>query len=681
MTHPTMTGSRILIVENEGIVALNIRTRLESLQYNVVAIATSSETALFQVEETRPDLVLMDIKLKGQVDGVETARQIQQQFDIPVIYLTAYADDETLHRAKLTEPYGYILKPFETLELCTAIELALHKHRVDQQIRERERWLEITLRSIGDAVITVDQMGRITFLNPAAENLTGWTMQEALGQDLEQVFRTIDDRTRRPQKNPAFQALRHGMTVDIGNHALLINRNQEETPIGDSAAPIKNDQGEVMGAVLVFRNISDLKRSELTLQRLNEELETRVHQRTEELRRANEQLQAEIAEHAKTEVALRESETRYRAIVEDQTELICRFLPDGNLTFVNDAYCRYFNKQREELLGQSFTPLIPRSDQQIPVQHFARLTRDNPVVIYEHRVILPDGHIRWQQWTDRAIFDETETLVEYQAVGRDITDRKQAEIELREALEKAQELNELKSRFITTTSHEFRTPLTIILTSSELLERTGNLWSDEKKQRYFQRIRDTIRNLTAILDDVLLINRAEAGRLEFNPQPTNVATICRDLVDEYQTSTGFSPPIQLTLSGELTNLFLDERLLRHILTNLISNAVKYSPGGGEIRVEALLNASNQSSSPTSLNILTLRVCDRGIGIPPEDLPRLFESFHRAGNVGSIPGTGLGLAIVQQCVNLYDGQVNVESQIGEGTIVTVTIPVPPSPNLS
>jgi PAS domain S-box len=175
--------TKILIVEDEGLVAKNIQSRLKRLGYAIVALASSGEEAIRKAEETHPDLVLMDIILEGDMDGVEAAKQIYSRFNIPVVYLTAYADDDTLRRAKITQPFGYILKPFEAKELHSVIEIALHKHKTVRKLEESERWLATTLKSIGDtvAVIVADTNGLITFMNPVAETLTGWKQKNALG--------------------------------------------------------------------------------------------------------------------------------------------------------------------------------------------------------------------------------------------------------------------------------------------------------------------------------------------------------------------------------------------------------------------------------------------------------------------------------------------------------------------
>ena len=238
------------------------------------------------------------------------------------------------------------------------------------------------------------------------------------------------------------------------------------------------------------------------------------------------------------------------------------------------------------------------------------------------------------------------------------------EAELRNALVKEQELSELKSRFISMTSHEFRTPLTIILSSTELLELYGHRFSEEKRHNHFQRIKNSVHHLNQLLSDVLLIGKAEVGRIKFNPCSIDLVVFCRNLVEEMQPIVTSQHTLNFMTPGNCFDAYLDEKLLRHIITNLLSNAIKFSPQAGIIQFDLVCN---QESA-------IFRIQDSGIGIPPEDQEYLFDSFHRASNVGSIPGTGLGLAIVQKCVELHNGTIVLESVVGVGTTCTVTLPL-------
>jgi PAS domain S-box-containing protein len=257
-----MANANILVVEDEGIVAMDIQNRLKNLGYDIPAIVFSGKEAIKKAEETRPDLVLMDIRLKGDVDGIEAAEQIRARFDIPVVYLTALTDEDTLQRAKVTEPYGYIMKPFEERELHSTIETALYKHEMESKLKESERWLATTLRSIGDAVMATDKKGLITLMNPVAEALTGWKQEETLGKDLTEVFNIINEQTRTLTESPVTRVIREGVVVGLANHSMLIAKDGREIPIDDSAAPIRDGKGNITGVVLVFRDISERKRAE-----------------------------------------------------------------------------------------------------------------------------------------------------------------------------------------------------------------------------------------------------------------------------------------------------------------------------------------------------------------------------------------------------------------------------------
>jgi PAS domain S-box-containing protein len=252
----------ILVVEDEKIIAKGIEKRLRGLGYAASWSASTGEEAIKKASELRPDLVLMDIHLGSGMDGVEAAGVIRRQLNLPVVYLTAHSDDATLQRAKLTEPFGYCLKPYEDKELQLAIEIGLYKHQMESRLRENEQWLAATLGSIGDGVIATNEAGRVRFMNWLAEQLTGWTQAEALGKEVVEVFQIVEEKTHEPVQNPALEALAKGVSVTLAENTLLITKAGTEYPIDDSAAPIRDVNGKVTGAVLVFRDITERRRLE-----------------------------------------------------------------------------------------------------------------------------------------------------------------------------------------------------------------------------------------------------------------------------------------------------------------------------------------------------------------------------------------------------------------------------------
>ncbi len=239
-----------------------------------------------------------------------------------------------------------------------------------------------------------------------------------------------------------------------------------------------------------------------------------------------------------------------------------------------------------------------------------------------------------------------------------------AQTELQRALEQERELGELKSRFVTMVSHEFRTPLGIIMSAVELLQHYSDRLPEEEKKLQLHEIQSSTKHMGGLMEQVLLLGRAEAGKLTCKPQPLDLATFADRIIDETQSISNRKCSITLQTEGDLTGARVDEALLRHILGNLVSNAVKYSPAGAEVLIQL------RREGPNAALIIT----DRGIGIPEKDRERLFEAFHRCSNVGEIQGTGLGLVIVKRCVDLHSGSLDLQSEVGKGTTFTVRLPV-------
>jgi two-component system cell cycle sensor histidine kinase/response regulator CckA len=257
-----MTESNILIVEDERIVAKDIEQRLKELKYNVTGIVTTGEKALEKVEELHPDLVFMDIRLRGAMDGIEAAEAIKRRFDIPVIYLTAYADEATLERAKITEPFGYILKPFNERDLYSTVEMALYKHKMEKTLRENKEWFSTTLRSIGEGVIATDVKGTIIFMNPVAEDLLGLKQEDFIGKNLTELCVIDKEGSHDIQENQVQRAITEGKRMNFVDYSCLIAKDSRRIPIDSSVAPIRGRRGETTGAVLTFRDVSERKQFE-----------------------------------------------------------------------------------------------------------------------------------------------------------------------------------------------------------------------------------------------------------------------------------------------------------------------------------------------------------------------------------------------------------------------------------
>jgi two-component system cell cycle sensor histidine kinase/response regulator CckA len=263
-----MAETLILVVEDEGIVGLDIQRRLQNMGYAVPEVVATGGAAVQCALELRPQLVMMDIRLKGEMDGITAADHIHRLLDVPVIFLTAYADEDTLRRAKVTEPHGYVLKPFEERELHIAVEMALYKHQMERKLKDSERWLSTTMSSITDAIITTDAQGRINLLNPTAAVLTGWTQDEAIGRPLAEVFRVVDEETRIPNPMLLANVLHKSAVSVLEPVGLLITRDGDEFPVQYLPAPIRDANDQVLGMVLVFRNIAEQRKVQRELLRV-----------------------------------------------------------------------------------------------------------------------------------------------------------------------------------------------------------------------------------------------------------------------------------------------------------------------------------------------------------------------------------------------------------------------------
>jgi PAS domain S-box-containing protein len=257
-----MSKARILLVEDEKVVAADIEECVKSLGYEVVGAAASGTQALRLSVQTEPDLVLMDIKLKGNLDGVQVAEALYTQLQIPVVYLTAHADAEILERAKKTAPSGYVLKPFDDRSLRTAIELAFERHHRERRLIESGQRLAVAIGSIDEAVIVTQENGRVALMNRMAETLTGWKQEEALGQPLAEVFTLLNGETGSLQPSPAARVFREGVSAGLGEHAILQARQGRRTRIQGSVTPVRDAGSEPVGVCLLFRSAGQRSRDE-----------------------------------------------------------------------------------------------------------------------------------------------------------------------------------------------------------------------------------------------------------------------------------------------------------------------------------------------------------------------------------------------------------------------------------
>ncbi|OYV02197.1 MAG: hypothetical protein CFE45_01435 [Burkholderiales bacterium PBB5] len=408
----------------------------------------------------------------------------------------------------------------------------------------------------------------------------------------------------------------------------------------------------------LVKDMAERERMDRELQALNNDLETRIALRTQEMRA--------------TLDMLAESQHKLQGIVDTALDAVVRVDASGTIVGWNTQAHLIFGWTPQQAIGRALhETIIPEAHRDAHLRGMARYMQGGGSKVIDRRIEISALHASGRTFPielaiTRVSLNDPEKF-EFCAFLRDITQRRQAEEEIRTSLEKQRELNQLKSRFVSMASHEFRTPLATILSSTDLLEHYYTKLPDHERTELFGAVALAVKRMTKMLEDILVIGKDEEERMEFNPQPLALDAFCESLVQEQRAELIAAGPLRHTLNmsvhGSQLHARFDDKLMRHIFGNLLSNALKYSPAGGTVDFDVRADA----------HAFHFAVRDQGIGIPEADVPRLFETFHRATNVGNIVGTGLGLAIVKRSVDLHGGTIGVRSTLGQGTVFTVTLP--------
>jgi len=456
-----MTKARILITEDERIVAEDLRFTLEQLGYTIVGSVATGEEAVEQAKKTAPDLILMDIFLAGEMDGITAAETIRASSDIPVVFLTAFADPQIMEKAKITQPYGYILKPYQERELHTIIEIALYKHSIDRQLQqqnvelekrvrertaalnEQVRFLQQMIDTIPSPVFYKDRDLRYIGCNRVFESYTGLRREAIIGKTGEEIL--PPEAARVSREKDLFLLSHEGIQVyqlkfphpDKSVREMLVRK----ATFGGS--------GQALSGILG--------------------------------------VMTDITDRIRIEEALRESERRFRGVVQDQSELIYRFRFDRAVLFANRAFLEFFGREEKDTVGYIFRMPVHPEDRQRFEAHIAALTPAGPAGSIEFRSTGKKGEVRWLQWNDRAFFDSAGNVTEYQSVGRDITRKKEIEEEQRRFL---QQIEQNLQQFATLNDH-IRNPLAVIAMIAGLREDDGS-----------RRIAEKIREIDGILEQL-----------------------------------------------------------------------------------------------------------------------------------------------------------------------------------
>lgn len=615
--------TRILIVEDESIVAMDMRNRLNHMGFEVVGICDTADRAVELATAQLPDCILMDIKLKGDRDGVQAAEQIQRTLDIPVIYITAFADEKTLARAKITQAFGYILKPFQEREVLIAIEMAIYKHQVERDLRENREWLDGSLQGIADAVLALDAEDRLVFMNRSAERLLGLSGDECSGLPLDRLcsLSAEDDRG---------EGLR-GLGYNDGQDSISLTLKSVagRRPVSLVQRPIVNRlTGAERGKVLVLRDITD----------------------------------ALAAEHTRSRLA---------SIVSNSYDAILAV--DGDLTIVswNFGAEAMYGYTASEMVGKSLLDLIPDERDRLSTRNLAaHVLSGKDIGRIESRRRCRSGKVVSVSVSLSPVRNAEGKVMELSCIERDISAEKEYEASLIRAKSMAEEANRAKSEFLSNMSHELRTPLNSII---GMIELTRDLAAGDEQREYLDIARQSAGNLLFLINSILDFSKIEAGKMRINAIPMDLIAGASECLENIAVQAGrkgldllfrFDPAFPVPLVGDVYRL-------QQILTNLLSNAVKFTEKG-QVRLD--LSFSMEDSG--EIAVVRMAVSDTGIGIAPGRLGDIWEQFTQldASSTRAYGGTGLGLAIVKSLADLMGGTVGVRSALNEGSVFTVELPL-------
>jgi PAS domain S-box-containing protein len=522
--------------------------------------------------------------------------------------------------------------------------------KVLSQIDQRN--YNLLLDSVKDhAIMIVDRDGYIINWSRGAEQVNGYTEKEIIGKHLS-VFYTDEDVRKGAAQKHLEQAHDSGR---VEYDSFRVRKDGSSYWAHTVLTALKNDAGEVIGYGKVIHDLSHQIATEEQIKDLNKELENRLQQ-----------TQSEVSDykHALDESAI--------VAITDQK---------GIIKHVNNNFCKISKYSKEELLGQDHRIINSGYHSKEFIRNLWVTIANGKIWRGELRNKAKDGTIYWVDTTIVPFLNDEGKPYQYLAIRSDITQRKLAEeqllranedlenkvkertLELTHALEKEKELNEMKSRFVSIASHEFRTPLSAILSSTSLIDHYVTPDQEEKRRKHIDRIKSSVKNLTSILDDFLSLEKLEQGKVEAHNSEFNLKDFIQDAIDEIDGMLKRkNQHVEFIYQGE-EEVYQDKKILRNVLLNLLSNAVKYSQDGKTVYVTTTVKSGKAN----------IAVKDEGIGIPAEAQKKLFDKFFRAKNATNIQGTGLGLNIVKRYVELLDGDIAFVSKENEGTTFTVEFP--------
>ncbi len=617
-----MSKKTILVVEDEGIVAKDIQNRLRNLGYNVPVTVSSADAAIEQVQKLMPELVLMDIMLKKEMKGIEAAQIVRDRFNIPVVFLTAYSDEQTLKKAKLTEPYGYIIKPFDERDLQSAIEMALYKHGVEKELIEREEQHRLVLESASDVIITIDETNKIIFANREIERIFGYKPSEILGQ---QLTRLIPENLRGDHINAFRRYVKSKQkSISWNNKEFVgLHENGKQFPIEMSFGEIiKNGRSYFTGFI---RDISDRKLAESII---NEEKE------------------------------------RLRVTLQSIGDGVITTDTDGKVQILNTIAEILTGWTQEEAYGKPVEEVFHIYNEKTKViceNPIKKVLKTGKIVgLANHTALLSKDKIeRIIADSGAPIFDKNRAILGVVLVFRDITEKSRMDGELAKS-KKIESIGILAGGI----AHDFNNILTCIMGNISIARLHSNE-NDRIYQRLVEAEKATIRarDLTQ-----QLLTFAKGGA------PIKVATNIKGLIIETSQFmlSGSNCKCIFNVPDDLNVVEIDEGQISQVINNIILNADQSMPTGGVIEISAQNKTIKSDDEVPNLkkgDFIKISIKDHGIGISSNHLARIFDPYFSSKQKGS----GLGLTVCYSIVHNHDGHIEYSSKLDIGTVATIYLP--------
>jgi PAS domain S-box-containing protein len=638
------------VVEDEQIVALELKDRLTWMGHSVVGVVVSGEEAIERVRRLPPDLVLMDIKLQGKLDGVEAAETIRSETDIPVVYLTAFADETTLQRAKLTEPYGYILKPFQERELHVIIEMSLYRHRVAHELRESEAFQRALLQSVADGVVATGPDGRVKFLNPLAEALTGWKEKEAVGRPLGEVFKVV----QLPER-------RSGTWKDVTSKK-LIARDGSEHPIEAEFTTISDVTSASLGIVWVFRDISERKH---------------VQDRQCFMAMAS----GEVSSSLDREM-----------IVAKLAPLIAHNLADwcvihlcGEKGGLRVAAFAHREPQKHAWAAKLVGGIVRSTDNSLEIHNVARSgssvfevnvangtwiatalgIRSAPELVASSAIIVPLT-TRGQTLGTLSLVSEhrEQPFTEFDRTFAEELGRRIASgIDNAQLYSDAQRAIRTREDVLAIVSHDLRNPLASITMNADQLFHSPERITPQWVTKNAQIIRRNARQMNRLIGDLLDVASLDGGRLSLELKPNRTRGLVAETLSMFEAQASERSIRLLSTPLPDVDILCDRERVLQVLSNLIGNALKFSPQGRSIALQGEVHG----------RVVQFSVSDEAAGITPDQIEHIFERYWQAPEALR-KGSGLGLYITKGIVEAHGGRIWVDSTPGVGSRFYFTIPL-------